>query len=298
MASEEFKRLLSTLFKSHPWHGVPPAGSAPNVVRAYVENVPTDTVKKELDKPTGHLCVDRPHRFSSLCPTLYGYIPQTYCAEEVAIRCMKATRLRNVEGDGDPLDINILTEKDLPHGDLLLWVKVIGGLRMVDKAGSKKSRKGKSPYQADDKIVGVLVDDPTYGDIDDISQCPPKVVERLEHYFESYKRAPGDKERKPTVRIMEVYGRDEAMEVYRASVRDYEHSFGTQEQRLDRLYELLCAGLVEKFLCGNADEKLLIKVLQTAAKSGALARVLAGETNGRKPRPRTSAKKKASTRKR
>ncbi|MBZ0187599.1 MAG: inorganic diphosphatase, partial [Candidatus Obscuribacterales bacterium] len=79
MAEDEFSMLLSTLFKSHPWHGVSPGSDAPELVRAYIEIVPTGAVKLELDKATGHLHVDRPQRFSSMCPMLYGFIPQTYC---------------------------------------------------------------------------------------------------------------------------------------------------------------------------------------------------------------------------
>ncbi len=274
MASEEFRKLLSMLFKSHPWHGVSPGERAPHVVRSYVEIVPTEAVKLELDKATGHLHVDRPQRFSSMCPTLYGYVPLTYCGKEIAKRCMQRTKLRRVEGDGDPLDICVLTEKDFAHGDLLLQARPIGGLRMVDKAGSKPSHKGSSPYQADDKIIAVLENDATYGDITDISECPPAVIERLQHYFLSYKRAPGEKSKKPTVQIMEVYGAKEAQRVIVAAQADYTADYGTQEQRLDRLYELLCKGLMEKLLSDDADPALLIKILQKAAETGALAKVL------------------------
>ncbi|MBA3321706.1 MAG: inorganic diphosphatase, partial [Pyrinomonadaceae bacterium] len=71
--------LLATLFQAHPWHGVAPGENAPAVVNAYIELVPTDTVKYELDKVSGHLRLDRPQRYSSLCPMPYGFIPQTYC---------------------------------------------------------------------------------------------------------------------------------------------------------------------------------------------------------------------------
>ena len=63
------------LFQTHPWHGVSPGPDSPELVNAYIEIVPTDAVKYELDKTTGHLRIDRPQRFSSMCPTLYGFIP-------------------------------------------------------------------------------------------------------------------------------------------------------------------------------------------------------------------------------
>src|SRR4029453_15855760 len=74
----------SRLFKSHPWHGVSLGKKAPALGTCYIEIVPTDTVKYELDKATGHLKIDRPQKFSSVCPTLYGFLPQTYCGERVA----------------------------------------------------------------------------------------------------------------------------------------------------------------------------------------------------------------------
>src|SRR5215210_7006500 len=106
---KSLEELLARLFQAHPWHGVPAGTEAPRVVNAYIEIVPTDTVKYELDKPSGHLRVDRPQRFSSLCPTLYGFIPQTYCGERVGQLCSERTGRAQVRGDGDPMDICVLT---------------------------------------------------------------------------------------------------------------------------------------------------------------------------------------------
>src|ERR1700722_16330880 len=103
--SQEFSRLLSMLFQANPWHGVDPGEKAPKVVRSYIEIVPTSSVKLELDKASGHLSGARPQKLSSLCPTLYGYVPQTYCGDSVAKLCGKRTGIKKIEGDGDPLDI-------------------------------------------------------------------------------------------------------------------------------------------------------------------------------------------------
>src|SRR5215831_10472917 len=80
-------QLLGLLFKAHPWHGVPIGKDAPAVVTTYIEIVPTDTVKYEIDKITGHLKIDRPQKYSNVCPTLYGFIPQTLCAGRVGEFC-------------------------------------------------------------------------------------------------------------------------------------------------------------------------------------------------------------------
>ena len=194
------------LVRAHPWHGVEP-GAADGPLLAYVEIVPGDPVKYELDKETGLLRVDRPQRFSSACPTLYGFLPRTYCGDATARLCMEATGLTGVVGDGDPLDVCVLSEKAFSHGDFLLRCIPVGGLRMIDGG------------EADDKIVAVLEGDAVYGGVHELSELPLAIVDRLRHYFLTYKQIPGEQAAK--VAIAEVYGRDAAMAVLRASFADY-----------------------------------------------------------------------------
>lgn len=217
--------LFKLLFQAHPWHGVTPGENAPGEVGAYIEIVPTDPVKYELDKGSGHLRVDRPQRFSSMCPTLYGFIPQTFCGEEVAALCAQRTGQTDIQGDGDPMDICVLTEKAFAHGSFFLRAKPIGGLRMIDG------------QQADDKIVAVLVSDVAYGHIDDIGGCPAGLVDRLKHYFLSYKQLPGAATRR--VEISDVYDRREALDVIERSMRDYRKKFGDPEKRISQFRKLV-----------------------------------------------------------
>lgn len=217
--------LLAVLFQAHPWHGVSPGLDVPETVNAYIEIVPTDAVKYELDKPTGHLRVDRPQRFSSFCPTLYGFIPQTYCGDEVAQLCARRTGLNDIKGDGDPMDICVLTEKSFAHGNILVHARPIGGLRMID--GS----------EADDKIIAVLESDVAYGHIRDINECPQGLIDRLKHYFLSYKQLPQEAPRR--VEIAEVYSRAEAVEAITRSLRDYRARYGSPEERVSKLRRLL-----------------------------------------------------------
>src|SRR3954471_3420079 len=90
--------LFRLLFKPHPWHGIALGAGAPEVVTVYLEIVPTDTLKYELDKASGHLKVDRPQQFSNVCPTLYGLLPQTYCGPRVAQLAAAATGRRDLRG--------------------------------------------------------------------------------------------------------------------------------------------------------------------------------------------------------
>ncbi len=221
----ELRNLLKLMFQAHPWHGVSPGGDAPEKVNAYIEIVPTDPVKYELDKRSGHLCIDRPQRFSSMCPSLYGFVPQTFCGDKVAAVSAERTGIEGLKGDGDPMDICVLTEKAVAHGNFFVRARPIGGLRMIDGE------------EADDKIVAVLEDDLAYGHIDDIKHCPPGLVTRLKHYFLSYKQFPSDSPRR--VEIVDVYSRDEALDVLRRSVEDYRDKFGDPGERVAKFRQLM-----------------------------------------------------------
>lgn len=222
--TNELEQLLGRMFQAHPWHGVP-VGDVNGFVNAYIEITPTDPVKYELDKPSGQLRIDRPQRFSSLPPTLYGFIPQTYCAAQVGLRADVRCNRSGTHGDGDPIDICVLTEKTIDSGDFLLRCRPIGGLRMIDR------------NEADDKIIAVLEGDLAFGDVTDLAQVPKPLIDRLIHYFSSYKQLPTDRERK--VEIAEVYDAAEAREVIRASMKDYRDNYGAPEDRLEQLKKLL-----------------------------------------------------------
>jgi inorganic pyrophosphatase len=197
-------------FRAHPWHGIEIGERAPDVVMTFVEMVPTDTVKYEMDKMSGYLRLDRPQRYSNVVPALYGFIPRTLTGVRVAQLSMERTGMSGIRGDGDAMDICILTEKDISHGDILVRARPIGGFRMIDG------------NEADDKIIAVLESDAVYGEYDDIADCPQIAIERLKHYFLTYKDLPGEKRK---VTIPEVYDREEALEVIRRSMEDYAKEF-------------------------------------------------------------------------
>jgi inorganic pyrophosphatase len=198
-------------FRAHPWHGVSVGSEAPAIVTTYIEIVPTDTVKYEIDKVSGLLKVDRPQKYSNSCPTLYGFIPQTYCGHYFGDHTSARLGRKNIVGDGDPLDICVLTEKVIPRGDILLQAIPIGGLRLIDQ------------NRADDKIIAVMHLDELFGKYETIEDCPPGFLDRLRHYFLTYKQPPGEPEH--TIEITQIYGRDEAYEVINICRQDYGSSF-------------------------------------------------------------------------
>ena len=197
-------------FRPHPWHGIDPGPRFPEIITAYIEIVPTDGVKYEIDKLTGYLKVDRPQRFSSYCPTLYGFVPKTYCDTHVAAHVIPGSPSGS-RGDRDPLDVCVLTDRPISRGEVLLEARPIGGLRMVENG------------EADDKIIAVLMGDPSYGEMTDVAQLPRAVVDRLRHYFLTYKRMPG--EAGSTITVDPVYSAMEARAVLNAARKDYEGAF-------------------------------------------------------------------------
>lgn len=207
---------MARKYKSHPWHGISLGDSVPQVVRTFIEIVPTDTVKYEVDKESGYLCIDRPQKYSNIIPALYGFLPQTYSGRLVAELSNERLGRTDIVGDSDPVDICVLTEKDITHGDIIVNARPIGGFRLIDHG------------QADDKLIAVLDNDAIYSSYRDISDVPFPVIERLKHYFTTYKDIPGQSERKCV--LTHVYGTDTAYEVIKRAISDYNEQFPVEKE--------------------------------------------------------------------
>lgn len=191
--------------RPHPWHGLEVGPDPPHTVYAFIELTPFDLVKYELDKETGFMMVDRPQVTSSLPPALYGFIPRTFCDEGVGALMGNAKG-----GDKDPLDICVLSERSISRGDVLLKAHVVGGLPTLDNS------------RADDKIIAVLENDALWGKVEDISDLTTAVVDRLSHYFSTYKLRPHEVSQ---VLVGEPYGVERAQEVIRTAIEDYNQAF-------------------------------------------------------------------------
>ena len=92
-------------------------------------------------------------------------------------------------GDGDPLDICVLSERPIDRAEVLLDARVIGGIPMLDDG------------EADDKIIAVLRNDDVWGHVKEIDDIPVALTQRLLHYFSTYKLIPG---RESNVRVAEI----------------------------------------------------------------------------------------------
>jgi inorganic pyrophosphatase len=178
----------------------------PELVQVYIEITPFDVAKYELDKVTGYLRVNRLQKTSATPPALYGLIPRTFCGERVGALSPSAKA-----GDGDPLDICVISSGQISHNEVLVDARVIGGLQVVDGE------------EADDKIISVLENDDIWGNLRDIAELPNTLVDRLRHYFLTYKMGPGSDNR---IQIYETYGYEHACQVIQAAMDDYQAEYG------------------------------------------------------------------------
>jgi len=193
-------------WRPHPWHGLQVGPNPPDLVYAFIEMTPFDHIKYEVDKETGYLYVDRPQRTTSLPPSLYGFIPRTYCDENV-----KELSKNAKQGDGDPLDICVISERPINRSEIFLNAVVVGVIQLLDHD------------EADDKIIAVLENDLIYGEICDIKDLPDVIIERLQHYFRTYKMIEGMKQ---GIEIIGVSGPNKAKKIVTAAIKDYQNAFG------------------------------------------------------------------------
>ena len=131
---------------------------------------------------------------------------QTYCSEKVAEYARFQSGKKIDKGDNDPLDICVLSERNITHGNIILEAIPIGGFRLLDRG------------KADDKIIAVMKGDELHEQWNDITDCPDSYINRLKHYFLTYKALP---EEKNTTEIINIYGSKEAHQVINRAIDDY-----------------------------------------------------------------------------
>lgn len=138
---------------------VPTGRDVPNDVNVVIE-IPmnSEPVKYEVDKASGAIFVDRVLTTPMRYPCNYGYIPHT------------------ISGDGDPVDVLVLSQFALPPG-VVVRCRPVGMLKMTDEAGE------------DAKLLAVPVDKltPMYRDVSGPRDLPQLVLDQISHFFAHYK---------------------------------------------------------------------------------------------------------------
>ncbi len=129
----------------------------PDVVDVLVEVPKGSRNKYEFDHDSGRIKLNRVLYSAVHYPADYGFIQGTLAE------------------DGDEVDILVLLEEPTFSG-CLMDAKPIGMLVMRDDKG------------ADNKVLGVAVNDPRWRYVNDIHDLPPHLLNEIENFFLTYKR--------------------------------------------------------------------------------------------------------------
>ena len=171
------------------WHEMSPDRVCRDKFTAVIEIPKGSKVKYELDKTTGLLKMDRILYTSTHYPANYGFIPRTYAE------------------DGDPLDVLVLCSETLVPMSLVECYP-IGVISMLDNGA------------ADEKIIAIPLNDPTYNVYKNISELPKHIFDEMGHFFTVYKQL----EHKDTV-IDDVKEVDAAIEIVQSCIDRYVDTF-------------------------------------------------------------------------
>ena len=128
----------------------------PQELLAYIEVQKNTRTKYEYDDSVGGLVLDRVLHSAVFYPHNYGFIPETLC------------------GDGDPLDVLIMTSEPLLPGTYCK-VRPICHLVMEDEKGQ------------DEKMLAIALNDPYYNTISEKCDISPHILEEISVFFQTYK---------------------------------------------------------------------------------------------------------------
>jgi len=161
---------------------------APEIVNVFIEIPKGTDVKYELDKESGLIFIDRFAATSMHYPCNYGFVPST------------------ISGDGDPVDVLVLSEKTVSPG-VILPARPIGMLEMEDESG------------IDAKVIAVpaVTGDIIFGEMTDINQVPQPLKDMIKHFFEHYKEL----EKGKWVKMKDWKGKETAIEEIKNGIANY-----------------------------------------------------------------------------
>ena len=168
---------------------VSPGKKLPESFNVIIEiSMNADPVKYEVDKESGAILVDRFMGTAMHYPTNYGYVPQT------------------IAGDGDPVDVLVMTPFPLPPG-VVVPCRAIGILLMEDEGGMD----GKVLAVPTEKIL------PMYAKIQALDDLHELQLQQIAHFFERYK----DLEKGKWVKVKGWEGKDAAHKEILDGVANY-----------------------------------------------------------------------------
>jgi inorganic pyrophosphatase len=180
----------------HPWHDVPvDRRTLGRSVPAVIEIPSGSKNKYELDKATGLLRLDRVLHGAVHYPADYGFVPRTYC------------------GDGDPLDVLVVSQEPVPPLTLV-EARVLGVMRMRDEKG------------VDDKLIAVSATDPAFAEASSLGDLPSYLLREMKRLFLDYKVL-----EKKQVLVSDPLGRREALRILREALTCWDRTYGPDRPR-------------------------------------------------------------------
>ncbi len=165
-----------------------PSGKNPEKgeINVFIEIPQGVSVKYELDKDSGVIFVDRFLFTEMEYPFNYGFVPNT------------------LAGDGDPIDVLVLSSKPVVPG-VVIPSRVVGMLAMDDEAGE------------DTKVIAVPLPkvDNKFAKVEDIADVPTKTKEEIKYFFENYKKSEPGK----WVKVKDWHGKERALEEVKKALK-------------------------------------------------------------------------------
>lgn len=172
------------------WHDISPSRIRKDDFYAVIEITKGGKAKYELDKETGLLKLDRVLYTSTHYPANYGFIPRTFA------------------NDNDPLDVLVLCSENILPMSIVRCYPI--GVIIMDDAGA-----------ADEKVIAIPFEDPTYNCYRDISELPRHIFDEMQHFFSVYKEL----EAKDPTSIDSIKNGDAAKEIIEESLNRYINDF-------------------------------------------------------------------------
>ncbi len=171
------------------WHDISPERITAADFYTVIEISKGSKSKYELDKETGLLRLDRILYTSTHYPANYGFIPLTYA------------------DDNDPLDVLVLCSQTIQPMSLVRCYP-IGVISMIDNG------------KADEKIIAIPFNDPSYNTYRNISDLPQHVFDEMAHFFSVYKAL-----EHTTTAVDKIDGKDIAESIIQRAIENYHQCF-------------------------------------------------------------------------
>ena len=103
-------------WRPHPWHGLEVGKDPPRLVQAYIEITPFDLVKYEIDKAT-RLPARRPAAAQLVAAADALRLHPAHLLRRARRRALAGAA---ASGDGDPLDICVISERPINRSEVIL----------------------------------------------------------------------------------------------------------------------------------------------------------------------------------